>query len=70
MPESTFASSAGLPHEGQLVEFALDGRAVMINGTYASRIFRSRWSGYGMDRVFTWRPANGGSMQAQAQACA
>jgi len=68
MSESTFAHSAGLPQEGQLVEFALDGRAVMINGTYAGRTFRSRWSGYEMDRVFTWRPANGGMAGAQASA--
>ena len=66
MSESSFVSSAGLPHEGQLVEFALDGRNVMINGTYVSRTFRSRWSGYNMDRVFTWRPLAVGNSVAQA----
>lgn len=66
MSKSAFVTSAGLPHENQLVEFALDGRKVMINGTYVNRTFRSRWSGYNMDRVFTWRPADDGNSRAQA----
>jgi hypothetical protein len=47
--------STGLPHDGQPVEFVLDGRKVAIVGTYAHRIFRSRWSVYGVERVSSWR---------------
>lgn len=50
-------SSTGLPHEGQPVEFFLDGREVAMDGTYAQRIFRSRWSDYEAERVRTWRSA-------------
>ena len=37
---------AGLPDEGERIEFILDGRDVAIDGTYIQRTFRSRWSGY------------------------
>lgn len=50
--------SAALPHEGELVELVLDGRKVAIVGTYTQRIFRSRWSGYQVERVSSWRSAD------------
>jgi hypothetical protein len=59
------ASSLGLPHEGEPVEFFLDGRDVALEGTYVRQIFRSRWNGYEVDRVNTWR-----SSEARAHAAA
>ena len=50
--------SAGLPREGEPVEFVLDGCRVAIVGTYAQRTFRSRWSGYRVERVSSWRSAD------------
>ena len=50
--------SAELPHEGQPVEFVLEGRDVAIDGTYAEQTFRSRWSGYAVERVHSWRSAD------------
>ena len=52
------ASSAALPPEGKSVEFVLDGRKVAIEGTYMRQIFQSRWSGYDIHRVPTWRLAD------------
>jgi len=49
------ASSSGLPREGEPVEFVLDGRDVALDGTYVHQLFKSRWSGYEVDRVRTWR---------------
>jgi len=49
------ASSTSLPHDGDAVEFVLDGRKIPIDGTYASQTFNSRWSGYDIQRVRTWR---------------
>jgi hypothetical protein len=51
-------SSAALPHDGEPVEFVLDGREVAMDGTYARQTFQSRWSGYDVQRVRTWRPAD------------
>lgn len=51
-------SAAGLPREGQCVEFVLDGREVAMDGTYDGRTFRSHWSGYPIERVRSWRPAD------------
>jgi hypothetical protein len=51
-------SSTGLPNEGDAVEFVLDGREVALAGVYAHRSFQSRWSGYEVQRVCTWRPAD------------
>ena len=61
-------SSAALPQEGQPVEFVLDGREVAMDGTYVQRTFRSRWAGYEVERVHTWRSVDwstevGGSAQ-------
>ena len=50
--------NSGLPLEGQSVEFMLDDRKVPIDGTYASQAFQSRWSGYALDRVRSWRCAD------------
>ena len=47
--------TAGLPREGEPVEFVLDGREVALNGTYVEHIFRSRYSGYAIERVRSWR---------------
>jgi hypothetical protein len=52
------ASSLGLPREGEPVEFVLDGRDVALDGTYVQQIFRSRWTGYKVDRVRTWRSSD------------
>jgi len=51
------ANYAGLPCEGQPVEFVLEGRDVPIAGTYVEQTFRSRWSGYSVERVRAWRSA-------------
>lgn len=47
--------AVGLPQEGEPVEFLLEGRDVALNGTYIEQIFRSRYSGYAVDRVRSWR---------------
>lgn len=52
------ASSAELPHEGEPVEFLLDGRDVAMDGTYVHQIFRSHWSDYDVGRVRNWRLAD------------
>lgn len=57
-------SAAGLPHDGQTVEFILDGREVAMVGTYTQQTFRSRWSGYDAQCVRTWRTADSGSSGA------
>jgi len=49
------ASSAELPHEGQPVEFLLDGRDVAMGGTYIGQTFRSHWTEYDVGRVRNWR---------------
>jgi hypothetical protein len=51
-------SSAALPHEGQHVEFVLDGRDVAMEGAYVQQVFRTRWTGYDVERVRTWRCAD------------
>jgi hypothetical protein len=51
------ASSAALPQDGQSVEFVLDGREVAMDGTYTRQTFQSRWSGYDVQRVHSWRRA-------------
>lgn len=51
-------SAANLPHNGQPVEFVLDGREVAIIGKYVQQTFWSRWSGYDIQRVRTWRSAD------------
>jgi hypothetical protein len=50
-------SSTALPHDGDAVEFVLDGRKVPLDGTYTRQTFNSRWSGYDIQRVRTWRVA-------------
>jgi len=51
-------SATGLPRQGESVEFMLDGRSVPMDGTYDRQTFRSRWTGYDIQRVRTWRPAD------------
>jgi hypothetical protein len=51
-------SATGLPHQGESVEFMLDGRNVAMDGTYDRQTFRSRWSGYEVQRVRSWRLAD------------
>jgi len=63
-------NSTALPYEGELVEFVLDGRKVAIVGTYAQRIFRSRLSGYHIERVSSWRSADADSSAAALAHCA
>lgn len=52
------ASSTALPPEGESVEFVLDGREVPMGGTYTHQTFQSRFSGYDVQRVRTWRAAD------------
>jgi hypothetical protein len=59
------ASSFGLPREGEPIEFVLDGRDVALDGTNFQQIFRSRWTGYEVDRVRTWRSSES-RLQASA----
>lgn len=54
-------SAAGLPQDGQPVEFVLDGRKVAMVGTYVQQAFCSRWSRYDIQRVRTWRSADAGA---------
>ncbi|HSN38940.1 MAG TPA: hypothetical protein VLT92_01985 [Burkholderiales bacterium] len=58
MPAQWIENTSGLPQEGQAVEFVLDGREVAMGGIYVERTFRSHWSGYPIERVSFWRPAN------------
>jgi hypothetical protein len=58
MPVQWIENTFGLPQEGQVVEFILDGREVAMGGIYVERTFRSHWSGYPIERVRSWRPAN------------
>ena len=51
-------SATGLPRQGESVEFMLDGRSVPMDGTYDRQTFRSRWTGYDIQRVRTWRLAD------------
>ena len=52
------ASSMGLPNEGQPIEFVLDNREAVMDGTYLQRMFQSRWTGYEIGRVRSWRAAD------------
>ena len=52
------ASSTALPHDGESVEFVLDGRKIPIDGNYTRQTFQSRWSGYDVQRVRAWRPVH------------
>jgi len=56
MSPAWVASSIALPPEGESVEFVLDGREVAMDGTYTHQTFQSRWSGYDVQRVRSWRP--------------
>jgi len=56
MSPACVASSIALPPEGESVEFVLDGREVAMDGTYTQQTFQSRWSGYDVQRVRSWRP--------------
>lgn len=58
-------SATGLPHQGESVEFMLDGRSVAMDGTYDRQTFRSRWTDYEVQRVRTWRLADGNSAEVQ-----
>lgn len=57
MSTQSVIKSVALPHEGEQVEFVLEGREVPMVGTYAQQTFRSRWSDYDVARVRTWRSA-------------
>ena len=59
-------SASGLPHQGESVEFMLDGRSVAMDGTYDRQAFRSRWTEYDIQRVRTWRLADAHSAEAHA----
>lgn len=58
MDTQSVKDAVGLPQEGEPVEFLLEGRDVALNGTYTEHIFRSRYSGYAVDRVRSWRSAD------------
>jgi hypothetical protein len=58
-------SATGLPHQGESVEFMLDNRSVAMDGTYDRQTFRSRWTGYDIQRVRTWRLADVNSAEAR-----
>ncbi|MGA8277491.1 MAG: hypothetical protein WB784_04775 [Rhodanobacteraceae bacterium] len=58
MNTSWVRSSTVLPREGEPVEFVLDHREVAMDGTYAGRAFRSRWTSYDIERVGAWRLAD------------
>ncbi len=48
-------SSNGLPREGQQVEFMLDCRPSVMEGSYLHQAFRSKWAEYDVERVRSWR---------------
>lgn len=58
--------TSGLPQEGQSVEFVLDGHEVAMEGIYDAGTFRSRWSGYAIERVGSWRVADPDSCDTAA----
>jgi hypothetical protein len=60
-------SATGLPHQGESVEFMLDGRDVAMDGTYDRQTFRSRWTGYEVQRVRTWRLVDANSAEAHSE---
>ena len=60
------SSSAALPHEGQNVQFVLDGRDVAMEGAYVRRIFRTRWTDYDVERVRTWRCTDSNAAESAA----
>lgn len=66
MQANSCTHTAGLPDEGQRVEFVLDDREVALRGTYAHGTFQSRWSGYGRERVRFWRPDDADMQQCGA----
>lgn len=53
--------SAGLPTDGEQIEFLLDGRSVAMQGTYTLPAFHSHWAEYGVDRVRRWRKLSNAS---------
>jgi hypothetical protein len=65
MSTEWIASSFELPRDGEPVEFLLDGRDVALDGTYVRQLFKSRWTGYEVDRVRARRTS-----EAQAHAAA
>lgn len=55
MVEDWINSSTGLPRDGDQIEFAIVDRTVALDGIYSHQAFHSRWAGYGIDRVCSWR---------------
>lgn len=51
-----FETVHALPMDGDPVEFLLEDREIVIDGSYAQHAFRSRWSEYRETRVSRWRP--------------
>lgn len=49
------ACAVSLPHEGDAIQFRLDGRDASVAGTYVPGFFRSRWAEYEVGRVLAWR---------------
>lgn len=47
--------AVSLPHEGEAIQFRLDGRDESVIGTYVPGFFRSRWTEYEVGRVLSWR---------------
>ena len=57
MDAHTHYNSQGMPREGEHVAFVLDGRDVVLHGTFTGQRFRSQWSRYEPARVRSWWPA-------------
>ena len=55
MDQQWVESSVDLPSEGGSVEFILRDREVIMGGSFSDLTFHSRWSGYNVNRVQTWR---------------
>lgn len=49
------ATSKRLPHEGDLLQFAIEQRDIVLYGIYSSCMFKSRWSCYSPADVTEWR---------------
>jgi|GEM_PF-1611872 len=49
------ATSNRLPQEGDLLQFAIDQRDIVLYGIYSSCMFKSRWSCYSPVDVTEWR---------------
>ena len=49
------ATSHALPQEGDLVQFVVESRNIVLRGTFEQNLFKARWSHYAPEEVGEWR---------------